>query len=149
MKPTKPSKTLEQQYDAALARAEHDGVRVVADVGDHWLVTSSQAGHSYTVRLIDDEVMLHSFACPCQTDHSKYLCKHTAVAFCWMVAQVTERGERELAGAVWNQVELFWLLIYAPLVEIAAGAAIGQQAKLDKEAKWQAYQTARQNEWYC
>lgn len=26
---------LEQHYDAALARAERDGVRVVADFGDH------------------------------------------------------------------------------------------------------------------
>lgn len=30
MKPTKPIKTLEQQYDAALARAERDNVQVIA-----------------------------------------------------------------------------------------------------------------------
>lgn len=172
MKPTKTSQPLEQQYDAALARAKRDNVRVVADFGDHWLVASSQPGHYYTVRLTGDEMTLDTFSCPCQTEHAQYLCKHIAAAFCWMVAQMaqrdtaaakeemlageaaktmtlTERGERELAGAVWNQVELFWMLIYAPLVEITAGAALGQQAKLDKEARWQRYQAARQNDWYC
>ena len=174
MKPTKPIKALEQQYNAALARAEHDNVRVVAKVSDHWLVTSSQPGHHYMVRVTGEELMLDTFSCPCQTEHDQYLCKHRAVAFAFMVAQMAQRaaaaaeakdellageaakttaltlrGERELAGAVWNQVELLWLVVYAPLVEIAAGAAMGQQAKLDKEAKWQAYQAARQNEWYC
>ena len=39
MQPTKTPKPLEQHYDAALACAERDNVRVVADFGNHWLVT--------------------------------------------------------------------------------------------------------------
>lgn len=35
MKIFKTPKPLEQHYDAALARAERDGVQVVVDFGDH------------------------------------------------------------------------------------------------------------------
>lgn len=79
MKTPKPPKPLEQHYDAALARAERDNVRVVADVGDHWLVTSSQSGLSSAVKLAGDDMMLDPFSCPRQADHATNLCKHRAV----------------------------------------------------------------------
>lgn len=79
MKPTKTPKPLEQHYDAALARAERDGVRVVADFGYFWLVTSSQPGHSSTAKLAGDDMMLDTFSCPCQAEHEKYLCKQWPV----------------------------------------------------------------------
>ena len=79
MRTFKTPKPLEQHYDAALARAERDTVRVVADFGDHWLVTSSQLGHSYTLKLAGDDMTLDTCSCPCQDKHEKYLCKHWPV----------------------------------------------------------------------
>ncbi len=159
MRTFKTPKPLEQQYDAALARAARDGVRVVADFSDAWLVTSSQPGHYYRVTLTDDDLMLHSFACPCQTEHEKHLCKHIATVFAFVVGQIAEReaavaeakadmlaeeaaaalvlverSERELTGVVWNQVELFWMLINSPLVAVVNGAAMSQQAKVAEKA---------------
>ena len=160
-------KTLEQQIEAAKKNAARDGIQVVADLGSAFYVTSSKPGHLY--RVAYDGLTM---TCPCL---ARCYCKHMYAVQAELDKQQAERyavaaeavaelhqqeeaaaalvlveySERELVGAVWNQVELFWMLVNAPLVAVVNGAAMGQQAKLEQEAKWQRYQTARDNNFYC
>jgi hypothetical protein len=148
-------------YERALARAAQDGVQVMVDGGDHWLVRSSDGVMLYTVQTTNDGL--------CCTCPSHRYCKHQAVcqqrlneqqvereqlaAEAGMALLLAERSERTLARQTCSQEERLRALAYLP-VAIAAYAIVlgpvhGWQWHQTKEDQWDRYQACRSSHcWY-
>ena len=144
----------------ALMRAIQDGIHVVEDLGNHWLVSGSDGVTVYSVQMVD-----HVLHCTCP---SRHYCKHLAVCQQRLNEQVeheqriaeataalalTERSQRTLAGQMYSQEERLRALAYLP-VAIAAytvilGPANAWQWHEAKEAQWDRYQACRMSQcWY-
>jgi len=164
-------KTTQTPYERALARADAEGVRVVMDFGDHWRVRGSDGVTLYVVCQDDN-----GLRCNCK---SSYYCKHQAVCQQRLNEQQAEREQAmqdalaEVAAresvaaqmeawhaqvAAWNDAALAetdaWQAARQDAPRLLAalllyGAALGQAKAAEREAQWQRYQTARENNWYC
>jgi hypothetical protein len=142
-------------FERALSRAEKDGVRVVMDFGDHWLIRGSDGVTLYTVQTTADGM---SCTCP-----SRHYCKHLAVCQQRLNEQqaaqkqptteaitaliLAERSERTLAEQVYSQEERLRALAYLPVVIAAYAVVMGpahvRQWYQAKEDQWDKYQAAR------
>jgi hypothetical protein len=149
------TKRQQTPYERALVRAAHDGVQVVEDLGDHWLVRGSNGVTRYFVQTTDNGL--------CCTCLSRSYCKHLAVcqqrlnerqaaqeqlaAEANAALLLVERSQRTLAGQAYSQEERLRALAYLPVViaayAVVMGPAHAWQWYQAKEEQWEKYQAAR------